>query len=135
MLFRSGGAFDKIALPIKFGVGSPLGSGKQYMPWIHEEDLARLIVEVVKNKSFNGVYNAVAPKHITNSEFINKVAEKMSRPLFLPPVPEFLLKLIFGEMSVVITKGSRVSAEKLLATGFSFRYDSSEKAIDNLLSQ
>ena len=109
--------------PIKFGVGSPLGSGNQYMNWIHEEDLAGMINFIIKNDSISGTFNAVSPTPETNRNFTRLIARIMKRPIWLPPVPAFVLKILFGEMSSVILTGNKVSCDKISDLGYSFKYD------------
>ncbi len=122
VLSEKGGALKRLLPLFKFGLGSAVGSGKQYMPWIHLDDMVSVIYEALFNPKFKGTYNAVAPEHITNREFSKKLAKSLSRSFFMPNVPGFLMKLVFGEMANVLLEGSRVSDQKLLNTGFSFKY-------------
>ncbi|MGE5355121.1 MAG: TIGR01777 family oxidoreductase [Deltaproteobacteria bacterium] len=137
-----GGALEKMITPVKYFVGSPTGTGKQYMPWIEISDLACIFLFLVENKRENEIYNAVAPEHIDNRQFTRSLAKAIKRPMIFPPVPEWLLRLIFGEMAVIITEGSRVSSHKLLKEGFSFRYNKIDEVFkdyfgkqDNLYKQ
>lgn len=134
VLSEKGGALAKMAKPIHLFVGSPLGSGKQYMPWIHLDDLCEIYMQAIEDVSMNGPYNAVAPEHITNDYFTRMLAKALKRPLMMPNVPAFLLKFILGEMSAAVLNGSRVSCKKLEATGFTFQYDTLNKALKNLFS-
>lgn len=120
VLSTKGGALPKMLLPVKFGLGSGIGSGKQYMPWISLRDLHHVFHFVLDNDYPGEVFNAVAPQHIQNRAFNSTVAKALGKPFFLPNVPAFLLKLIFGEMSVLLLEGSRVSADKLIRAGFVF---------------
>jgi len=95
VLTPEGGALAKMATPIRYGVGSALGSGKQWMSWIHIDDLCRMFLSAIHN-SLEGVYNGVAPKPITNIEFTKILAKKLNRALILPKVPAFALKVLFG---------------------------------------
>lgn len=128
-----GGALPQIVTPIKFYAGAPLGSGQQYMSWIHIEDLCR-IFEHVLEKNLDGVYNAVAPKPETNKAVTTIAARTLQKPLFLPNVPEFVLKLAFGEMATIILGGSKVSCDKIKSTGYSFKFDEIEPALRDLLA-
>ncbi len=133
VLSNEGGAFQKISKPIKLGLGAALGSGKQYMPWIHIEDLCNMYVKAIENIELNGIYNAVAPEHITNNELTKSVARAIKRPLWMPNVPRFILKITFGKLAVILLEGSRVSSEKIVTTGFKFKYPTLTKALNNLL--
>jgi uncharacterized protein (TIGR01777 family) len=132
ILDKKKGALSKIAKPIKFGFGSCLGSGKQYMPWIHMQDLVEIFKFILQDKNISGTFNAVAPQHVTNKEFTKTLAEKMHRSLFLPAIPKLLLKIIFGEMSTIILEGSKVSSEKIGKMGFKFKFKTLEAALGDL---
>ncbi|MFA6127125.1 MAG: TIGR01777 family oxidoreductase [Bacteroidales bacterium] len=115
-----GGALPKLMMPLKFGVSVPLGSGKQWLPWIHLDDLVRIFLHLLKHPELSGPFNAVAPNPVTNYQLMKQLAVQKHR-LFIPVgVPAFLLKAMLGEMAVVTLEGSRVSVEKLLGTGFEF---------------
>jgi uncharacterized protein (TIGR01777 family) len=134
VLAKDGGALQKLAAPVKWFAGSPLGSGKQWMPWIHIDDLCALFLKAIEDEQMRGAYNAAASQHVTNKEFIKTIGKVLRRPVFLPPVPKFALKLVLGEMSGIVTEGSRVSNEKLLKTGFVFKYKTLTGALEDLLS-
>lgn len=131
---KEGGALEKIIKPIKLGVGAALGTGKQYMPWIVMEDLCNMYASAIENTELNGIYNAVAPEHITNKELTKSIAKTLKKPLFLPNVPEFILKIILGELAVILLKGSKVSSEKIKNTGFKFKYPSLEKYSSEIIN-
>lgn len=133
VLSMDGGALKELAKPVKFFAGAPLGTGDQYMSWIHIDDLCRLFVEAVENPLLNGAYNGVAPTPVTNRELTRAVANIMGKPLFLPAVPAFVLKMLFGEMADLVLKGSKVSSQKVQETGFVFQFPSLEKALADLL--
>lgn len=128
---KEGGALEKLSQPIKFGVGAPIGSGEQNIPWIHLEDLCNMYLEAIENPEIKGIYNAVAPEHITNKSLTKIIAKKLKRPLWLPNIPAFVMKLLLGKMAVIILEGSRVSCEKIMATGFKFKYPNINEALDN----
>lgn len=132
VLSKKGGALPKLAKPVKFGIGSGLGTGKQYMPWIHIDDIVDMYIQAIENDNMKGVYNAVAPEHITNRKLVKQIGKALRRPVIFPNVPGFLLKWIFGEMSVIILEGSRISAEKIEKTGFQFKYPTVQEALKNL---
>jgi len=112
--------YEKMALPIKWGVGSRLGSGNQMMPWIHQQDLCAMINHAIENK-LNGIYNAVSSCD-SQIELTKKIAKHYSRPIFLPPVPGFVLKLLLGEGSSLVLNGYPTSNNKIKETGFEFKY-------------
>ena len=131
---RGGGALDKLVLPIKLWAGSPLGSGKQYVPWIHIDDLVAMYVKAVEDDAMQGPYNAVAPEHITQAEQTKIIANILKKPLWLPNVPAFVLKLMLGEMSSIVLQGSRLSSEKISKAGFNYQFPTAEEALRDLLS-
>lgn len=133
VLAKDGGALPKLAGPVKWFVGSPLGTGKQWMPWIHIEDLCAMFCKAIEDEQMSGVYNAAGKQHTTNTELTKAIGKQIGRPVFLPPVPEFLLKIALGEMSGIVTKGSRINVEKIERAGFVFKYDKLENALQNLL--
>ncbi|MGY6562246.1 MAG: TIGR01777 family oxidoreductase [Luteibaculaceae bacterium] len=134
VLSTDGGALPKIDAPIKLWSGAPLGSGKQWIPWIHINDLCEMYQFALKNPSFTGAYNAVVPANaqVTNESLTVAIAHKLNKPLFLPNIPEFVLKLMLGEMAQLVLRGSRVSAEKISKEGFTFEFETLTKALDNL---
>jgi len=133
-LSPKGGALEKLAAPIKLGAGAALGSGKQYVPWIHIDDLVNLYCEAVLNPNYIGSYNAVASEHLSQKQLTLEIAKIYEKRIWLPNVPAFLLEIALGEMSEVILEGSRLSNERVLKTGFSFKYPGIEGALKNLTS-
>jgi uncharacterized protein (TIGR01777 family) len=134
VLSKTGGALKEFKKPLKFGIAAILGSGKQITSWIHIDDLCRLLLFAIENERISGVYNAVAPKPVSNKELTLTLAKKMRNKYFIPVhVPAFALKLILGEMSVEVLKSARVSNEKIRKTGFTFLYPSVEAALENLI--
>lgn len=127
------GALEKMIRPIKAGFGSPLGSGKQFMPWIHIDDLCDIYLKSLMDKTINGSYNAVSPDFSTNRDITLTIARVLKKKIRLPNVPAFLLKLIFGEMADIILEGSRVSADKIISTGYKFIFEDPEKALNELI--
>jgi len=132
VLSPQGGALSKLSLAIRYGVGAPLGSGKQYMPWIHIEDLCGIFIHAIEHKQLTGAFNAVAPEHITNRDLTIRIARELRKPLWLPNIPASVLRLMFGEMSAMLLTGSRVSAEKIRAAGYSFQFPEIEAALQQL---
>ncbi|WP_026461916.1 TIGR01777 family oxidoreductase [Adhaeribacter aquaticus] len=131
VLSNKGGALPQIARPIKLMAGAPLGSGKQYMSWIHVDDLCRLFIRAIEDTSFQGVYNAVAPNPVTNEQFTKILASVMHKPLTGLKVPAIGLKLALGEMSEVVLAGQRVSNNKLMRMGFTFDYHNVQQALES----
>ncbi|MDX1829868.1 MAG: TIGR01777 family oxidoreductase [Lutibacter sp.] len=134
VLSNEGGAFPKIFKPIKFGFGAALGSGNQYIPWIHIDDLCNMYLEAIENNELKGVYNAVAPDYCNNKQLTKKIASSLGKKIWLPNIPSFIFKLIFGEMSIILLKGSRVSSKKIMNTGFKFKFQNLEAAFKNLIN-
>jgi uncharacterized protein (TIGR01777 family) len=132
VLSTQGGALPQIAKPVKLGAGAALGSGKQYMSWIHLDDLCRLFIAMLEDPAWQGTYNAVAPYPATNQAFTEILAEVLHRPLILPKVPAFGLKLAMGEMSEIVLASQNVSAQKVLAQGFTFEYPQLRGALEAL---
>ncbi|WP_340152865.1 TIGR01777 family oxidoreductase [uncultured Marivirga sp.] len=128
VLTKKGGALPQLAQPIKLMAGAPLGSGKQWMSWIHIDDLTRLFLHLLENK-FTGVYNGVGTNPATNKEVTKAVAKVLNKPLILPNVPAFAMKLLLGEMAQMVLGGNKVSAKKTLNSGFEFKYEKLEEAL------
>jgi len=135
VLSKEGGALKRLSLPIQWGFGSALGNGKQYMPWIHMDDLCTIYLQAIKDEEMAGPYNAVAPEHVTNREFTRKVAQVLRRPFWFPNIPAFAMKLFFGEMSKMLLSGSRISSEKIVSAGFSFSFPNLDSAFKELYAK
>ena len=123
-----GGAVEEMAKPIRLYIGSPLGTGKQFVSWIHLEDECGIIMHVIDN-NLPGIFNAVAPEPATNEEITREIAKKLHRPLWAPNVPGFVLKLVLGQMSEAVLNGSKVSCDKIKSTGYAFKYPTLESAL------
>lgn len=127
VMSMKGGALPRMLMPVKFGVGAALGSGKQWVPWISLEDLSRLFVFVLEKKLLKEasedfqVFNATSPNHVTNAQLTKQMARAINRPYFMPPLPAFIFKLLYGEMSMILLNGSRVSSNKIQQMGFEFK--------------
>jgi uncharacterized protein len=133
VLAKKGGALEQMAKPISLGLGSALGNGKQYMPWIHIDDLCKMFSDAIENPKIEGPYNAVAPGSVTNENLTKQIAETLKKTFWLPNVPAFVLKLLLGEKSTLVLYGSRVSSSKIISTGFRFKYSTLREALDDLL--
>ena len=132
VLSAEGGALSKMNILFKMGLGAVLGSGKQYFSWIHIEDLCSLYVKAIEDNSINGVYNAVAPSYITNKDFTIALSNMFNKFIWLPNIPAFLLKLILGEIAGGLLYGSRVSPEKIVQAGFTFRFRNVQSALKDI---
>lgn len=131
VLDPDGGALGKMELPLKMGLGSPLGSGKQWMSWIHVDDLCRMIIYAME-KQLDDTFNAVAPSPVTNEALSRAMAKALGKPFFMPNVPSFVLKAVFGEMAAMILGGNKASSEKIERLGFEFSFSSIEDAMMDL---
>jgi uncharacterized protein len=129
VLAKTGGALPKMASPIKFGVGSAIGNGQQWMSWIDEDDLVNMYLYALENKSLNGAYNAVSPEPCSNEAFTKTLAKTLHRCILLPKVPAFFIKILLGEMSIIVLGSTKVSAEKILAAGFEFKFENLAKSL------
>ena len=135
VLAKKGGTFEPLKKITDLNLASAIGSGDQWMNWIHIDDLVELYVMAVENQEMNGSYNAVAEEIPSNKNFMKELARK-SKKLFIPiPVPRFLIKLILGEMSTIILEGCRVSNQKIKSLGFEFQYPHLEETFENLLQK
>lgn len=135
VLTRHGGALVELEKPVNFFAGAALGSGKQWIPWIHLYDMISIFEKVVEDQSYKGVYNTSSPFPVTNSEFTRAMARKLFRPVWPVNVPEFILKAMLGEMSEIVLISDRNSAQKLLNAGFQFRYPALDDALTEIYSQ
>lgn len=133
VLSEKDGALKKMLPPVKMGIGSPIGTGKQYMPWIHINDICSIYEFALKNSELDGAFNANSPQHTTNENLTKNMAEVLHKPLFMPNVPAFVLKLMFGELSEALLEGSRASSEKIQKAGFQFDFPELKRALEDLL--
>ena len=128
-----GGAVPKFMKLSRMGLSSAIGSGEQYISWVHLDDLIDLIKYCIEYPGIKGTFNAVAPNPVTNKEFIKTVAHIMDKPSFLPNVPGFFLKIILGEKASLVLGGNRVSSKKITDAGFDFKFDKVEDALYNII--
>jgi len=133
VLGAGGGALAKMLTPFKLGAGGPLGNGRQWMPWIHVADLARLYLHAAETASIRGPMNAVAPHPVRNSEFTKALARQLHRPAFMP-APYLGLRLLFGEFAKVLFASQRVIPRVAIDTGFVFQYPEIAVALREILS-
>lgn len=135
VLGRDGGALSKMLPAFRRFLGSALGSGRQWFPWIHEEDLFRIFNFAIENPDLSGPVNCVSPNPVRNAEFSKTLASTLGRPILLPSVPAFALRMILGEMANVLVMGQRAVPKKLLDSGFSFRFPTLRQALEDLLDR
>ena len=135
VLAKDGGSFPMLKKVADLNIASPVGSGKQWMNWIHIADLVNMYQYFVENEKTNGNYNAVADEVVQNKIFMKNLAKKSGK-FFLPiAVPSFVLKSIFGEMSSIILEGTRASNAKIKDDGFNFLYSNLDTALENLIKK
>ena len=128
VLSKDGGALLEMAKPIKLGLGAYMGNGKQMQSWIHINDLVALYSFVIE-KQLEGVYNAVTSNPVSNAKLTKVIAKRLKKPLFLPNIPQFLMKLILGEMSCLLFTSKKLSSQKIQDLGFEFQFPEIEQAI------
>jgi uncharacterized protein (TIGR01777 family) len=134
VLSREGGFLERMSQPIRYGAGAPLGSGNQYISWIHISDLVDMLFWAIRNPGIVGAYNAVSPEPVTNREMTRAIAKALHRPLLLPPVPAFALRLALGEMAGMVLGGNRLSAQHIFKAGFRFRFPDLASALTDVYS-
>ena len=132
VLYKKGGALPMMAMPVKFGVGAPLGGGRQWIPWIHWQDVVDMYLFGIENVNLTGVYNMVAPNPVTNKQLMKAIAKQLFRPLWPLKVPAFVFKLLLGEMSVIILGSTKVSAQKIESEKFTFKYPGLPEALKQI---
>jgi len=128
-----GGAVPKLMKLSSLGLSSPIGSGQQYISWIHLDDLIDLIKYCIEYPGVKGTFNAVAPNPVTNREFTRSMASILEKPFFIPAVPGFMLKMILGEKASIILGGNKVSSKKIIDAGFNFKFEKIDDALYNVL--
>ncbi len=133
VLSPDGGALPPIARTLRWGVGAPLGSGEQYLSWIHIDDLCRLFIHALEDEAVAGVYNAVGTQPVTNRTLTQAAAQVMHRPLWMPNVPGFALKFALGELASAVLGGNRVSSQKIEDAGFRHKFNQLDLALADLL--
>jgi uncharacterized protein (TIGR01777 family) len=131
-LHPEGGALKKMLVPFKLGLGGRIGSGDQYLSWIHREDLLSLLMHALSTASLQGAVNATAPAPVTNREFARALGHALKRPA-IAPAPAFVLKVALGEMSSVVLTGQRVLPVRALASGFQFAFPHLRDALEDLV--
>ena len=134
VLGRKDGFLKKLSPGFKAGFGTILGTGKQYLPWIHVEDLCNIYLKAIQDEQINGAYNATILDNTSNETLSKTLANLYGYTIWLPKIPAFVLRLFLGEMSQVVLNGQRVSSEKIKQRGFKFRFKNLEAALSDCLS-
>ena len=129
---NKGGALLEMIKPIKMGVGSGFGSGNQVQTWIHLHDVAQLYLFAIKNK-LEGILNAVAPDLITNQNLTKLLAQKLKKTIWLPNIPQFVMKLILGEMHILLFNNKKIIPKRTQEAGFNFQFPTIQKALNDLI--
>jgi hypothetical protein len=132
VLSRDGGILSKSILPIQYGFGSFFGNGNQWQSWIHFQDISNIFYHILKY-DLSGVFNGVSPNPVTNKTFTKKIAKFLNRPLLLPNLKKWMMRLLLGEMHTIIFESQNVSCEKLTKSKFKFKFDNFDQAIADLL--
>lgn len=132
VLSREGGAYAQLARLFRLGVGAAVGTGRQAMPWIHINDMARMYLHCIYHPQLQGTFNAVAPEQVSHFGFCRQLAASLHRPFFLPRIPTAFLKVVLGERALLLTEGVYVSGEKIRSTGFQFEYEALQPALKAL---
>ena len=132
VLSKQGGALNRLLLPYKLFLGGPLGNGRQVMSWIHIMDEVKAIRFLIENEQTRGVYNLTAPNPVTNAEMGKQIGKNLHRPYYLP-VPDFAMRMLFGEVSSVVLDGQRVLPKRLLQSGYVFKYPAVDMALAEIL--
>jgi uncharacterized protein len=133
MVLGDGGALSKMLPPFRFGLGGPLGNGKQWVPWIHVDDLAAMYLHAAENANVSGPMNGVSPQPVTNKAFTKVLAAVLHRPAVLP-APYFALRLVFGEFAQILFDSQRVLPKTAEHSGFQFQYPELRPALESILS-
>lgn len=128
-------AMRRMLLPARYGLAAPLGDGSQFLSWIHIDDLCSMYLKAVEDTSMQGIYNAVAPSYTTNAQFMRALAKSIQKPFFFPKIPAFILRLVLGEAADMMLSGSRVSAQKILDSGFEFNHPEIYEAMTAVVSE
>jgi len=133
VLAAKGGVMSRIIIPVRLGIGSPVGRGNQYVPWIHIDDLCNIFIKAIEDQRMSGAFNAAAPESVTNSDLMKTLANVLGKPFWFPKIPSFVMRLLFGRMSGILLEGSRISSEKIRSAGFSFQFPMLKDALKDLL--
>ncbi len=134
VLSEKGGAFKKMATPVKLGFGAALGTGKQFLSWVHLDDLCAMFIKAIEDDKMSCAYKATTA-WCTNQEMTTAIAKALHKPRWLPPVPSIVLKIMLGEMADIVLHGSKISSVKIRSTGFQYRFPDLEDALFSLTNK
>jgi uncharacterized protein (TIGR01777 family) len=134
VLGKGGGALGQMIPLFRYRMGSPLGSGNQWFSWIHERDLANIYSFLIEKTELAGPINCTAPNPVKNRDLTRALGKALGKPVFLPPVPSFMIRLVLGEFGGVLLKGQRVIPERLLKTGFGFTFPTIDEALRDVVT-
>ena len=132
VLSTHGGALPELQKPINFGVGAYIGNGNQFYSWIHIDDLCGIIIHAIENEEMKGVYNAVAPNATRNRDLVDAIRFALKKPSVGIPSPEFVIKLVMGEMAAVVLDSCKASAQKIIQAGYGFKFKTPSPALHDL---
>ncbi|MDN3585151.1 TIGR01777 family oxidoreductase [Pedobacter aquatilis] len=132
VLSKDGGALPQLALPVNFFAGAPIGTGKQWVPWLHIDDMVSIYVEALENIEMEGSYNACAPFPVTNKGLTKAIAKELNRPVWPINVPKKVLEIVMGERTEAIIMSNNTSAQKLLDIGYIFKFTQLQDALKNI---
>lgn len=132
VLSGKGGALAEMEKPVKMGAGSGFGNGRQMQSWIHVQDIAGMYYHILDNE-LEGVYNGVAPHPVSNNKLMHSIAEVLDKPYFMPNIPRFVMKLMLGEMHIILFASQNVSAKKIINAGYQFKFLSLKDALQDAL--
>jgi uncharacterized protein (TIGR01777 family) len=135
VLGEKGGALEQMVPVFKRGLGAPLGGGRQWFSWIHQQDLSSILLFLIGQKGISGPVNCTSPFPVRNRELTKILGEVLNKPTFMPSVPGFMLRIIMGEFGNVLLKGQRVLPKKLLSLGYPFQFPHLKEALSNLLKK
>jgi uncharacterized protein (TIGR01777 family) len=131
VLGHDGGALNKMLPPFRLGLGGQLGNGKQWMSWIHIDDLVNMLIHGIENQTLKGIYNAVSPTTVPNKNFTKILGAVLKRPTICP-VPKLILKMGLGELSDLLLDSQNVSSQKIMETGFTYKYTDLKEALEEV---
>jgi uncharacterized protein len=135
VLSKDGGALPKLDFPVKFGIGAYIGNGKQYVPWIHIDDLCQIFISILENKIKPGIYNGCAPDIKTNRQMSETIAQVLHKPFIPAPAPTFIIKTVLGEMSTILLMSNNCSSKKIQEAGFQFEFPTLVEALKEIYNK
>jgi uncharacterized protein (TIGR01777 family) len=129
ILSKEGGALPAMAKPIKLLLGAPLGRGKQWMPWIHIDDIVGIFTKAVEDETMQGAYNGAAPYPSSNKLVVKRIARHLGRPVWPIKVPKFVLDAVLGERSILVLMSTNTAADKIVKAGYVFKFTDLDEAL------